>query len=184
MPAASSSRVYGLSAQPRCATCPSRTSAAQPLDPGSSDRATSGIRSRSPPCICSEHEDAIRRAPGRASRVHCPIENNASRSWLRIDLERDHRLRPADAVELRQLAGHHLRQLLVLAQSQHRDEVPLAGDRVRPRRRPRCRPARRRESPAPSARPGSERSRVSCRSASGPDRGSPRSSWSRTRPRP
>src|SRR5712691_12256063 len=48
----------------------------------------------------------------------------------RIHLERDVRVRSGDAGDLREAAGHDVRELLVLARADHRDKIHLAGDRI------------------------------------------------------
>ena len=103
---------------------------------------------------------------GRLSAVaggYCPTENIASRSCREIHLEGDHRLRPTHPGELRDLAGDDLRELILLTQPQDRDEIPLAGHRVRLGDALDVRPAPRRAWPGRCARPGSGRSRGSCR---------------------
>src|SRR5262249_30559497 len=47
------------------------------------------------------------------------------------NLEGDHRVGAADPDELGDVSRHHLGELLVLTHAEDRDEVPLAGDRVR-----------------------------------------------------
>ena len=62
--------------------------------------------------------------------AHGPDVEHAPRGRARRNLEGDHRLRPRDAGELRELPGDHLGELLVARHRTIADEVPLAGDRV------------------------------------------------------
>src|SRR5437588_12525356 len=48
---------------------------------------------------------------------------------VRLDLH--HRLVPLDSGQAGDPISHYLRQLIRLAQAEDRDEVPLAGDRIR-----------------------------------------------------
>ena len=47
---------------------------------------------------------------------------------LRVHLERDERLGPRDAVDLRDPAGDHGRQVVVVRDARDRDQAELAGD--------------------------------------------------------
>src|SRR6202034_2155814 len=68
--------------------------------------------------------------PSRTARSSLTHREHRLQIVTGVDLEGDHRLRPAHARQLGELAGDHLGQRVLLAQAQDGHEVPLAGDRV------------------------------------------------------
>src|SRR4051812_39085882 len=67
----------------------------------------------------------------RNRRAHsAPDREHRLEVVAREDLEGNHRLRPADARELHELAGDDVGEHLVAWDTHDRDEVPLAGDGV------------------------------------------------------
>src|SRR5204863_7757502 len=83
----------------------------------------------------SSRAAATRRAPvvDRAARSATSIADreHGFEVVLRVRLERDHGLRAHDPVDLRDARGDDVGEVLVPAYVHDRDEVPLAGDRVR-----------------------------------------------------
>ncbi len=76
------------------------------------------------------YQAASRRDLAVEARVLEPQAEHRLQVVRRELLERDHRLRALDALELREPLGHDLSQLVVLSHSHDGHEVPLAGDCV------------------------------------------------------